>query len=149
MATNSSLIERFHQTVKKWLANQPRARTIAALQHQLDTFTDYYNTVRPHRALKRRTPITAYTARPKAVPTGTPFDDAHYRVRHDIVDQFGKLTLRHASRLHHIGIGRRHARRPVLVLVKDLHVRVTTDSGEVLRDFQLDPSRDYQPQPKT
>ena len=119
-------VERFHQTVKKWLANQPRARPIAALQHQLDTFTDYYNTVRPHRALKRRTPITAYTARPKAVPTGTPFDDAHYRVRHDIVDQFGKLTLRHASRLHHIGIGRRHARRPVLVLVKDLHVRVTT-----------------------
>lgn len=142
-------VERYHQTLKKWLANQPRARTTTGLQHQLDTFTAYYNNVRPHRALERRTPITAYAARPKAVPTGTPFDDAHYRVRHDIVDQFGKLTLRHGSRLHHIGIGRRHARRPVLILVKDLHVRVTTDTGEVLRDFQLDPTRDYQPQPKT
>lgn len=142
-------VERFHLTLKKWLDNQPRAKTTPALQRQLDTFTTYYNTVRPHRALKRRTPITAYTARPKATPTATPFDDAHYRVRHDTVDQFGKLTLRHASRLHHIGIGRRHARKPVLVLVKDLHVRITTDAGEVLRDFQLDPTRDYQPQPKT
>jgi len=142
-------VERFHQTQKKWLANQPRARTITGLQRQLDTFTAYYNDVRPHRALGRRTPAVAYAARPKAIPTGTPFDDAHYRVRHDIVDQFGKLTLRYGSRLHHIGIGRRHARTPVLVLVKDLHVRITTDAGEVLRDFQLDPTRDYQPQPKT
>ena len=98
---------------------------------------------------KRAAVPIAYAARPKAVPTGTPFDDTHYRVRHDIVDQFGKLTLRHGSRLHHIGISRRHARKPVLVLVKDLHVRITNDAGEVLRDFQLDPTRDYQPQPKT
>ena len=36
----------------------------------------------------------------------------------------------------------------VLILVKDLHVRITTSSGETLRDFQLDPTRDYQPQTK-
>ena len=142
-------VERFHQTVKKWLANQPRAATAAGLQRQLDTFVDYYNTTRPHRSLGRRTPIEAYTARPKATPDAKIFDDSHYRVRHDIVDQFGKLTLRHGSRLHHIGIGRRHAHRPVLILVKDHHVRITAGEGEVLRDFQLDPTRDYQPQPKT
>lgn len=142
-------VERFHQTLKKWLANQPPARSITKLQHQLDTFVDYYNTVRPHRALGRRTPSEAYGARPKATPSGQPFDDAHYRVRHDVVDQFGKLTLRHGSRLHHIGMGRRHARQAVLVLVKDLHVRITNSAGEVLRDFQLDPTRDYQPRPKT
>jgi len=141
-------VERFHQTVKKWLANQPPATTINALQHQLDTFADYYNTTRPHRALGRRTPHDAYTARPKAHPTLEPDHDPHWRIRHDIVDQFGKLTLRHDSRLHHIGIGRRHAHKRVLVLVKDLHVRVTTSSGETLRDFQLDPTRDYQPQTK-
>jgi hypothetical protein len=78
-----------------------------------------------------------------------PLEDAHYRVRHDTVDSHGKLTVRHGSRLHHIGIGRRHAGRPVLILIKDLHVRVTTTDGELLRDFQLDPARDYQPQPKT
>ena len=63
-------VERFHQTEKKWLAAQPRAGTVAALQRQLDRFCTYYNTTRPHRALGRRTPAQAYAARPKAVPTG-------------------------------------------------------------------------------
>ena len=52
-------------------------------------------------------------------------------------------------RLHHLGIGRRHADKPVLILVKDLNVRITTTKGELLRDFTLNPHRDYQPQPKT
>ena len=82
-------------------------------------------------------------------PTGVALDDNGWRVRHDTVDSCGKLTLRHNSRLHHIGIGRRHARRHVLILIKDLHVRITTADGETLRDFELDPDRDYQPQPKT
>ena len=73
-------VERFHQTQKKWLAAQPRAATIAGLQRQLNRFAGYYNTVRPHRALDRRTPAQAYAARPKAVPTG-PVIPAHYRVR--------------------------------------------------------------------
>jgi hypothetical protein len=32
-------IERFHQTLKRWLRTQPRARTLAELQAQLDWFT--------------------------------------------------------------------------------------------------------------
>ena len=71
-------VERFHQTQKKWLAAQPRAITIAGLQRQLNRFADYYNTVRPHRALGRCTPAQAYAARPKAVPTG-PIIPTHYR----------------------------------------------------------------------
>ena len=142
-------VERFHQTLKRWLATQPPARSIAELQAQIDRFRRYYNTVRPHRALGRRTPIEAYHARPKALPTGTKLDDTGWRVRHDTVDPYGKLTLRHNSRLHHIGIGRRHARKPDLILVKDRHVRITAPDGEVLRDFHLDPTRDCQPQAKT
>jgi len=142
-------VERFHQTLKRWLARQPPARSLPTLQRQLNTFRHYYNEQRPHRALHRRTPLQAYLARPKAAPTGIPLNDAHYRVRHDTVDTHGKLTLRHNSKLHHIGIGRRHAGKPVLILVKDLHVRITTGHGDLLRDFQLDPNRDYQPQPKT
>jgi transposase InsO family protein len=142
-------VERFHQTEKRWLATQPAAKTIARLQRQLDSFVAYYNAERPHRALRRRTPLEAYHARPRATPSGIALDDAGWRVRHDVVDTCGKLTLRHNSRLHHIGIGRRHAGRCVLILVKDLHVRITTTDGERLRDFQLNPTRDYQPQPKT
>jgi transposase InsO family protein len=141
-------VERFHQTVKKWLDHQPRARSVAALQAQLDTFRGYYNDVRPHRALGRRTPASAFAARPKAVPTGQPIDPGHYRVRRDTIDESGVVTLRHDSRLHHIGLGRRHAGTKVLVLAHDLHIRVITRDGELLRELILDPARDYQPQPK-
>ena len=139
-------VERFHQTVKKWLDRQPRPQTVRQLQALLDRFRDYYNTVRPHRALRRQTPEQAYQARPKAVPTGTPLDTGHYRVRHDRIDASGVITLRHNSRLHHIGLGRRHAGTRVLVLARDLHVRVLTTDGDLLRELTLDPSRDYQPQ---
>lgn len=139
-------VERLHQTVKNWLDHQPRPATVGQLQALLDTFRGYYNHTRPHRALHRATPAQAYLARPKAVPTGTPLDTGHYRVRHDRIDPSGVITLRHHSRLHHIGLGRRHAHTRVLVLVRDLHIRVLNTDGELLRDLQLDPTRDYQPQ---
>jgi transposase InsO family protein len=144
--TTCGKVERFHQTLKKWLTAQPRATTIAELQTQLDEFTDTYNRRRPHRELAHRaTPATAYTARPKATP-GQRLD-THNRVRTDRIDQFGKLTLRHAGRLHHIGIGRTHARTRVLVLVQDLDVRIiNAATGELIRQLTLDPTRDYQPQ---
>jgi transposase InsO family protein len=143
-------VERFHQTLKRWLARQDPAPTLAALQAQLDTFAGYYNQVRPHRALARRTPATAYTARPKAVPT-PPTPEAtprHHRVRVDRIDPSGVVTIRHTSRLHHIGIGRAHAGTRVTLLIADLHIRIITDDGTLLRELTLDPSRDYQPQPR-
>ena len=55
------------------------------------------------------------------------------------------ITLRHDSRLHHIGLGRRFVGTRVLALVDGLHVRVLTEDGELIRDLILDPTRDYQP----
>jgi transposase InsO family protein len=141
-------VERFHQTLKKWLIHQTPAHTVAQLQAQLDTFGAYYNTVCPHRALSRRTPQRAYLARPKATPTGTPLHTGAYRIRHDRIDSNGKLTLRHNSRLHHIGMGRRYPGTNVLILVHDLHIRITTTDGQLLRELHLDPTKDYQPQTK-
>ena len=56
------------------------------------------------------------------------------------------MTLRHNSKLHHIGLARRHAGVAVLVLVHELDVRVITEEGELIRELTLDPSRDYQRQ---
>ena len=85
-----------------------------------------------------------FTTRPKASP-GALGDDPHSRVRRDIVSSGGTITLRYNSRLHHIGIGRPHARTHVLVLVHDLDVRViNAATGEILRALTLDPSKDYQ-----
>jgi transposase InsO family protein len=142
-------VERFHQTLQKWLTQQPPATSTRQLQRQLDTFRRYYNTLRPHRAHDRTTPATTYTARPKATPTGKPIDTGHWRTRHDRIDPSGVFTLRHNSQLHHIGVGRRHAGTRILVLVHDLDIRVLTQTGELIRELVLDPSRDYQPQPKT
>jgi transposase InsO family protein len=139
-------VERFHQTLKRFLDKQDPARSIAELQSQLDRFRAYYNTVRPHRAIGRRTPAEAFAARPKAAPALPGFTiPSHHRVRRDKVDITGVITLRHDSRLHHIGLGRRLIGTRVLALIDGLHVRVLTEDGELLRDLVLDPTRDYQP----
>ncbi len=139
-------VERLHQTLKRYLARQAPAPTLADLQRQLDCFTRYYNARRPHRALGGRTPLQVYGARIKARPPGAPSADAHFRVRQDRVDAGGTVTLRHDSRLHHIGIGRAHKGRAVTLLIADRDIRVlAADTGEPIRQLTLDTSRDYQP----
>jgi transposase InsO family protein len=53
-------VERFHQTLKRWLARQPPAASLAVLQSQLDAYRRCYNAERPHRALGGLTPATAF-----------------------------------------------------------------------------------------
>lgn len=143
--TEHRSIERFHQTLKLWLSKQEPVIDIGELQRQLDTFREYYNEFRPHRALGRTTPAKAYAARPLALPSNEPIPLSHFRTRKDIVGTTGQVTLRVGSRLHHIGIGRAFAGQRVIMLVHDLNVRVITEDGECLRELVLDLSRDYQP----
>jgi transposase InsO family protein len=136
-------VERFHLTLKRFLARQDPAVDLAALQAQLDRFVAVYNTARPHRSLGRRTPEAVFDAKVKATPTARA-GATHFRVRRDRVDKTGRVTLRHQSRLLHIAIGRAHARRRVVLLVADLDVRVLADDGTLLRHLTLDPTRSYQ-----
>ncbi len=138
-------VERFHQTLKKFLEAQNKARDLAELQGQLDRFVTYYNEVRPHRSLGRRTPRAAYEARTKARPLKQGIDVEGYRVRHDKVDNTGKVTLRYKSRLHHIGIGRAYKGQRIILLVAGRDIRILTEDGELLRQLKLDPNRSYQP----
>ena len=138
-------VERFHQTLKKHLRAQPAAATVTELQTQIDAFLAYYNTIRPHRALRRRTPIQAHTDRPKAFPTGYHIPP-HYRVRHDKIDAAGVITIRYNSHLHHIGLTKRRRGTKVTVLIDNLDIRVLDrDTGKLIRKLVLDPTRDYQP----
>jgi transposase InsO family protein len=75
-------IERFHQTLKRWLAARPTAASAAELQQQLNEFREHYNEQRPHRALDRHTPGQAYRAIPKALPAAGRAP-THYRIRYD------------------------------------------------------------------
>jgi len=140
-------VERFHQTLKKGLARQSRATSVTALQAQLDRFQTYYNTVRPHRALGRRTPIEAFAARTKATPRRRGLVvPAEHRVRRDRIDKTGKVTLRYRSKLLHLGIGRRYAGTRVMLLVADRDIRVINDNGELLAELKIDPTKTYQTQ---
>jgi transposase InsO family protein len=145
--TTCGKVERFQQTMKKWLRAQPHQPTnLAQLQALLDQFRGQYNQHRPHKSLPHRaTPATIYTARPKATPTTDRTRDTHDRVRHDRIDTSGKITLRHQGTLYSIGIGRTHARTHVIVLVHDLDIRIIhAATGELLRELVLDPTKRYQ-----
>ena len=146
--TTCGKIERFQQTMKKWLRAQPsQPATITDLQTLLDSFVAEYNQRRPHRSLPRQaTPATAYQTRPKATPAADRTRDHHNRVRQDRVDDTGVVTLRINGKLHHIGIGRTHARTHVLLLVHDLQVRIVdAATGQLYRELLIDPNRNYQP----
>jgi hypothetical protein len=138
-------VERFHQTMKKHLVAYKPVGNLGALRSQLDGFVDYYNTIRPHRALGRRTPEVAFAARKKARPSGKPFKvPPHCRVRQDKVNG-GNITLRYKSTLYHVGVGRRHNGKAVLILVANREIRILTPDGTLIRQLTLDPKRIYQP----
>ena len=146
--TTCGKVERFQQTLKNWLTAQPdQPSTIDELQALLDRFRRAYNHHRPHRSQPHRaTPATVYNTMPKAVPGPSRDADTHDRIRHDIADKSGTITLRVAGKLRHIGIGRTHVRTHVILLVHDLQVRVINAiTGELLRELTIDPNRDYQP----
>ena len=145
--TTCGKVERFQQTLKKWLTAQPdQPTTIEQLQALLDRFVELYNQHRPHRSLPHRaTPAAVYTTRPKATP-GDRSSDTHDRVRRDRIDKAGKITLRYQGQLYSIGVGRTHTRTRVLILAQDRHIRiVNAATGELLRELVLDPARRYQP----
>ncbi|MFZ1854067.1 MAG: integrase core domain-containing protein [Candidatus Nanopelagicales bacterium] len=147
--TTCGKVERFQQTLKKWLRAQPdQPENLTELQTLINQFVTYYNQHRPHRSLPHRsTPATRYTTLPKAAPSLDRSDDSHNRVRRDIIDKHGKLTLRINGRIHHIGIGRTHARTPVIMLIDDLNARIIDAvTGELLRHLTINPDKDYQPQ---
>jgi transposase InsO family protein len=137
-------VERLHQTLKRFLAKQPPATSLAELQFQLDAFRDYYNQRRPHRALGKQTPLAVFDSRLKARPN-LPLEPTHYRVRQDCIDPFGKVTLRYLGRLRHIPVGVAYRNRKVHLLVAGADVRVVATDGTLIRQLTLDLTRDYQP----
>ncbi len=135
--------ERFHQTLQRWLQARPPASSTADLQRQLDEFRAHYNERRPHRALHRRTPSDAYRTTPKAAPAGARAP-GHYRLRYDRLDTKGRMTLRRAGRMYHLGVGAKHARKRVLAFADDHQITVADlTTGEVLSTHLIEPHKTY------
>ena len=135
-------IERFHQTLKRFLAAQPAPTTIIELQAQLDRFRDHYNEHRPHRANNKRPPGDTYRASPKALPAGPAA--GHFRIRYDRVSDGGKISLRRAGRMHHLGIGAEHRGKRVIALLDETSVSIVhLDTGEIIATNTIEPNRGY------
>ena len=140
-------VERFHQTMKKFLSAQEHVVTKKQLQKELDRFVRYYNEVRPHRGIGRRRPAEVYLAREKAGPSPSFVKVGDRRLRLDRVDRSGRVTLRQKGRLHHIGIGNAYRGWRVAMLIDGLNVEIVGLDGSPLRRLILDPTKDYQRMP--
>ncbi len=131
-------IERFHQTLQKWLKAQPRAVTLTQLQTQLDVFVDIYNNQRPHRAIGRQTPATVYAATPKTGPTNRPIGTP--TAIHHVTVSDGTC---HINKTYSISIGAKHNGHPATIIITGLACHVFIN-GRLIRHLQLDPTRRYQ-----
>ena len=117
--------------------------TLAELGTVLDAFRAEYNEERPHRAIGRATPGEAYRASAKARPSNS-HGLGHFRLRYDVTDGKGVITLRRAGRLHHLNAGVAHARRRVLAIVDETDVTlVALDTGQVLSSHRIEPTKGY------
>ena len=68
----------------------------------------------------------------------------HFRLRYDRLDSKGKMTLRRAARMHHLGIGTTHARKRVLAFADDHHITAAElTTGEVLSVHLIEPNKSY------
>lgn len=132
-------VERFQQTLKKWLVHQPPAATLEELQTQLDWFRHHYNHERPHRAIGRITPWERFNASPRLTPDGQPLSPRTREVD-VIVTQVGAAELGRWT----IGLGTEFTGRPARVFLDGTHANVFID-GKLVRHLTLDPSRRYQP----
>lgn len=132
-------IERFHQTLKKWLRRQPLATDLAELQAQLDTFITIYNYQRPHRGIGRTTPIERWSATPKAINLGLALP-APQRTPTATVNDQGLVRV--APWIIHVGVD--HVGRTARVMIDHTHAAVFIN-GRLVRHLELDHTRRYQP----
>ena len=138
-------VERFQQTLKKWLRRQDELHGLAAdlaeLQTRLDEFCTYYNHERPHQGIARRTPISRWHATPPASP-GHPLSHPFLRPEPHtaIVNADGMISLHQL----HIGVGTEWAGCPVTVIIDATYATVLTDH-QLVRHLKIDHTRIYQP----
>lgn len=135
-------VERFQQTLKKWLSKQPLAEDLAGLQAQLDEFCEIYNNQRPHQGIGRVTPISRWEATARTGPANSPIaEPAHRRRVHHNTVAAGGVVGADKFRIH---IGVEYERRPATIIIDGDHATVLIDN-QVVRYLHLDRRRLYQP----
>jgi transposase InsO family protein len=127
-------VERFHQTLKRWLARQPGADSIEELGAQLDMFRHLYNHQRPHRSLGRRFPAEVWAQAPKSGPADRALG-APTTIHRGVV-RGGRLD---AGRRYLISLGAAYTGREALAVITGASCHVFVE-GKLVRELTLDPT---------
>lgn len=138
-------VERFQQTLKRWLRRQDQrrglARDLTELQDRLDEFCAYYNHQRPHQGIGRVTPISRWSATSPATPGDPlPHPTSRPRTHQATVHPDGMVQLHKID----IGVGAHWAGCPVTVII-DEHYATVFSNDDLVRHLEIDHSRRYQP----
>ncbi len=138
-------VERFQQTLKKWLRKQPLANSLDELQTQLDTFTHIYNHQRPHQGIGRQIPIERFQATPPSTPDDQRLDHPTFpdKIRRTAtVNNRGSIHIDNLV----INVGRRYTAGSNAIIFFDDHNHATVFiNNHVARHLTIDHTRRYQP----
>jgi transposase InsO family protein len=136
-------IERFWQTLKKWLttyqARHGAAADVLELNRRLCLFAEYYNTRRPHRALKGRTPAEVFAATAAARPAERP-------LANPLTVHTGTINSRGVMQVgrYQVHVGRRWNGTAVTAIKDGRRVAIFA-GNRLVRAFDVNPDRIYQP----
>lgn len=133
-------IERFWQTLKKWLRAQPTPATIEELNNLLETFRSFYNHHRRHRALRGATPAQVFTATEKARAADRPLPAPVFVSRHTVGEHSGKLHVAP----YRVNVGLRWAGHECDVIRQGDYIAIFSGTT-LVRELTADPARNYQP----
>lgn len=137
-------VERFQQTLKKWLRRQPLAGSIEELQTQIDRFCHVYNFERPHQGIGRVTPANRWHASPTSKPADQPLEHPTYpkpKIQTARANAGGIVRVN--PRLA-IGLGAAYAGAETTVIIDDHHANIYINDL-LIRHLKIDHSRYYQP----
>ena len=132
-------IERFWQTLKKWLRARPAPTTLAALNDLLAQFRTFYNHHRPHRALGGATPAEAFDATAKARPADRPVPAPVVVSRHTVGQTSGYVFVAP----YKVNVGLRWAGHDCDIIRDGQHITILSGT-QLVRSFTADPTRSYQ-----
>lgn len=132
-------IERFWQTLKKWLNARDPAVTIDELNAMLEEFRSFYNHRRPHRALRGATPAEAFAAAAKARPANRPLPAPVLVSRHTVNDVSGNLYVPP----YRVNVGLRWAGHECVSIRDGDHIAIFS-GHRLVRTLTADPTRRHQ-----
>lgn len=140
-------LERFHRTLKEWLADEGPALDVDHLQELLDGFRFHYNRRRPHQGIGDATPAERYGLEPInpgviRLPEPAAMTEPDYPPDAFVrkVGETGNIGFR--GKL--IQVGGRHAGAHVRVVEVE-HLVHIYHGDTLIRVLTIDPDRYYQP----